>query len=148
MVTVQRLLRAPAVGHLTAERELGRHLASVWDQFPEGTTLVMTLVARAQDRVGEDLARIERRAVGDAAKAVQARAEVGRARAEIARHNKLYPLGLALYQQRRRAPADRSMADAGTGPRLGGGGGRRSPGHHVRRLPQGHRAGRGSVAPD
>lgn len=97
VVTVQRLLRAPAVGHLTAERELGRQLASVWDQFPEGTTLVMTLVARAQDRVGEDLARIERRAVGDAAEAVQARAEVGRARAEIARHNKLYPLGLALY---------------------------------------------------
>ena len=95
--TVQRLLKAPTVGHLTAERAFNDKRASLWDRFPEHAVLAMTLVACPQDQLLDQIERFEGRAVGASAEAKRARADYARARAEIARGNKLYPASLAVY---------------------------------------------------
>lgn len=110
-ITLQRLLKIPQVGHLSAERSLGSRTASVWDRFPEGACLALTLIAQPQDAVLAHLERIERRAVGDGAEAARARQELIRARQELTRHNKLYPLNLVIYLQAESLPALRSREE-------------------------------------
>jgi conjugative transfer ATPase len=96
-VTLQRLLKSPQIGHLSAERALGSRLTSLWDRFPEGTCMVLTVVAKPQDQIIEHLDAIDKRAVGASAEARRARTEIERARQEITRSNKLYPTNIAIY---------------------------------------------------
>ena len=96
-ISLQRLLKSPLIGHLSTERAIGARLTSLWDRFPEGSCLVLTLIAQPQDHINERLETIEKRAVGSSAEALHARTEIDRARQEIAHSNKLYPASLAVY---------------------------------------------------
>jgi hypothetical protein len=49
IVMVQGLRRAPEVGHMTAERQAGDHIFSLFDRLPEQTVMVMTLTVKPQD---------------------------------------------------------------------------------------------------
>jgi hypothetical protein len=57
LVTIQGLRRAPAVGHMTAEREAGDHVFSLFDRLPEHTVMVLTLTIRPQDFTRNHIAR-------------------------------------------------------------------------------------------
>ena len=97
IVTVQGLRRAPEVGHMTAERQAGEHVFSLFDRLPEHTVMVMTLTVKPQDFTRNHIAQVKRAAVGDSAEAELTREDAEAVEREIARGNKLYPLCMAFY---------------------------------------------------
>ena len=97
LVTIQGLRRAPEVGHMTAERQAGDHVFSLFDRFPEHTVMVLTLTARPQDFTRNHIAQVKRAAVGDSAEADLTREDAEAVEREMARGNKLYPLSMAFY---------------------------------------------------
>jgi conjugative transfer ATPase len=97
LITIQGLRRAPEVGHMTAERQAGDHVFSLFDRFPEHTVMVMTLTVRPQDFTRNHIAQVKRAAVGDSAEAELTREDADVVEREMARGNKLYPLSIALY---------------------------------------------------
>ncbi|MCP5024592.1 MAG: conjugative transfer ATPase, partial [bacterium] len=99
LVTIQGLRRAPEVGHMTAERQAGDHVFSLFDRFPEHTVMVLTLTAKPQDFTRNHIAQVKRAAVGDSAEADLTREDAEAVEREMARGNKLYPLGIAFYMR-------------------------------------------------
>ena len=97
VVSVQSLRRAPDVGHLTAEREAGDQIFSLFDRLPEHTIMALTLTLRPQDTIRNQIAGIRRASVGDSAEASITREEAERVEREMAQGNKLYPASLAFY---------------------------------------------------
>ncbi len=97
IVTIQGLRRAPEVGHMTAERQAGDHVFSLFDRFPEHTVMVLTLTARPQDFTRNHIAQVKRAAVGDSAEAELTKEDAEAVEREMARGNKLYPLSIAFY---------------------------------------------------
>ncbi|MEW8523843.1 MAG: conjugative transfer ATPase [Candidatus Thiodiazotropha endolucinida] len=97
LVTIQGLRRAPEVGHMTAERQAGDHVFSLFDRFPEHTVMVLTLTARPQDFTRNHIAQVKRAAVGDSAEAELTKEDAESVEREMARGNKLYPLSIAFY---------------------------------------------------
>ncbi|MEW8552633.1 MAG: conjugative transfer ATPase [Candidatus Thiodiazotropha sp.] len=97
LVTIQSLRRAPEVGHMTAERQAGDHVFSLFDRFPEHTVMVLTLTARPQDFTRNHIAQVKRAAVGDSAEAELTKEDAEAVEREMARGNKLYPLSIAFY---------------------------------------------------
>ena len=97
LVTIQGLRRAPEVGHMTAERQAGDHIFSLFDRFPEHTVMVLTLTAKPQDFTRNHIAQVKRAAVGDSAEADLTREDAEAVEREMARGNKLYPLSMAFY---------------------------------------------------
>ncbi len=97
VVTIQGLRRAPEVGHMTAERQAGDHIFSLFDRLPEHTVMVLTLTARPQDFTRNHIAQVKRAAVGDSAEAALTREDSELVEREMAQGNKLYPLNIAFY---------------------------------------------------
>ena len=97
LVTIQGLRRAPEVGHMTAERQAGDHVFSLFDRFPEYTVMVLTLTAKPQDFTRNHIAQVKRAAVGDSAEAELTKEDAEAVEREMARGNKLYPLGIGFY---------------------------------------------------
>ncbi|MCG8023935.1 MAG: conjugative transfer ATPase [Candidatus Thiodiazotropha endolucinida] len=97
LVTIQGLRRAPEIGHLTAERQAGDHVFSLFDRFPEHTVMVLTLTLKPQDTTRNHIAQVKRAAVGDSAEAELTREDAEAVEREMARGNKLYPLTFACY---------------------------------------------------
>jgi conjugative transfer ATPase len=97
IVTIQGLRRAPEVGHITAEREAGDHVFSLFDRFPEHTVMVLTMTVKPQDFTRNHIAQVKRAAVGDSAEADLTREDAEAVEREMAQGNKLYPLGIAFY---------------------------------------------------
>ena len=111
VVTIQGLRRAPEVGHMTAERQAGDHVFSLFDRFPEHTVMVLTLTARPQDFTRNHIAQVKRAAVGDSAEAELTRVDDARGR-------RLRPalLRVELHrrpQERRRARVEEAAAAHG-----------------------------------
>ena len=83
---------------MTAERQAGDHIFSLFDRLPEHTVMAMTLVVKPQDLTRDHIARVRRAAVGDTAEAVLTREDAERAEQRVmAQGNKLYPVNLAFY---------------------------------------------------
>ncbi len=97
VVTIQGLRRAPEIGHMTAERQAGDHVFTLFDRLPEHTIMVLTLTATPQDVTRNHIAQVKRAAVGDSAEAELTREDAEAVEREMARGNKLYPLSMAFY---------------------------------------------------
>jgi len=97
IVTIQGLRRAPEVGHITAERQAGDHVFSLFDRLPEHTVMVLTLTVKPQDHTRNHIAQVKRAAVGDSAEAALTREDAESVEREMAQGNKLYPLNIAFY---------------------------------------------------
>ncbi len=97
IVTVQGLRRAPEVGHITAERQAGDHVFSLFDRLPEHTVMVLTLTLKPQDHTRNHIAQVKHAAVGDTAEAALTREDAESVEREMAKGNKLYPLNIAFY---------------------------------------------------
>ncbi len=97
VVTVQGLRRAPDIGHMTAERQAGDHVFSLFDRLPEHTVMALTLTVKPQDYTRNHIAQIKRASVGDTAEAELTREEAEQVEREMAQGNKLYPLNIAFY---------------------------------------------------
>ncbi len=96
-VTIQGLRRVPEVGHMTAERQAGDYVFSLFDRFPEHTVMVLTLTVKPQDFTRNHIAQVKRASVGDSAEAELAHEDAEAVEREMARGNKLYPLGIGFY---------------------------------------------------
>lgn len=97
VVTIQGLRRAPEVGHMTAERQAGDHVFSLFDRLPEHTVMVLTLTVKPQDFTRNHIAQVKRAAVGDSAEAALTREDAELVEREMAQGNKLYPVNIAFY---------------------------------------------------
>ena len=97
IVTIQGLRRPPEVGHMTAERQAGDHVFSLFDRLPEHTVMVLTLTIKPQDFTRNHIAQVKRAAVGDSAVAALTREDAELVEREMAQGNKLYPLNIAFY---------------------------------------------------
>ncbi len=97
VVTVQGLRRAPAIGHMTAERQSGDHVFALFDRLPEHTVMALTLTVRPQDLTRNHINQVKRSAVGDSAEAALTREDADAVEREMAQGNKLYPLSIAFY---------------------------------------------------
>ncbi len=97
LVTVQGLRRAPEVGHITAERQAGDHVFSLFDRLPEHTVMVLTMTVKPQDFTRNHIAQVKRAAVGDTAEAALTREDAEVVEREMAQGNKLYPVNIAFY---------------------------------------------------
>lgn len=94
---LQRLEQIPKIGHLTGERRFGEQSRTLFDALPEGTRMVLTLVAQPQHQVREHLERLTRSAVGDGADARETRLQIEQVTDAMARGEKLYPIQLVFY---------------------------------------------------
>ncbi len=97
VVFIQGLRRVPNIGHLSAERRYGDRIRTLFDGMPVGTILAMTVVVKAQHELIENVARLKKAAVGDAAEADVTRAQIDAVEREVANGNKLLPTSLAFY---------------------------------------------------
>jgi conjugative transfer ATPase len=97
VVTVQGLRRAPNIGHLTAERQMGDQVFSLFDRLPEYTIMALTLTLKPQDTTRNHIAQIKRASVGDSAEALITREDAAQVERVMAQGNKLYPLDIAFY---------------------------------------------------
>ena len=78
VVTVQGLRRAPDIGHMTAERQAGDHVFSLFDRLPEHTVMALTITVKPQDQVRNHVGLVRRAAVGDSAEAALTREDASR----------------------------------------------------------------------
>jgi len=97
VITLQGLRRAPTVGHMTAERQAGDYVFSLFDRLPEYTVMVLTVTAKPQDFTRNHIAQVKRSAVGDSAEAALTREDAELVEREMVLGNKLYPLNMAFY---------------------------------------------------
>lgn len=109
-LSLQRLERPPRIGHLTGERRFGEQTATLFDQLPEATRMVLTVVAQPQHQVREHLDLLGQSAVGDSADARETRLQIDHAREAMSKGEKLYPIHLTFYV-RGSAPNDRASLD-------------------------------------
>ena len=96
-IVIQGLKRIPDIGLFGAERQVGDRISAVFDETPENTVLSMTIIVQAQDEVRNHLAKVQKGAVGDYAEAQLAASDADKAIMEMAKHNKLFPVQIALY---------------------------------------------------
>ena len=96
-ITIQGLKRIPEIGLFGAERNTGDGINAVFDKTPEDTVLAITIIVKAQDEVRNHLARVQKGAVGDYPEAQLAASDATNAVLEMAKHNKLFPVQMALY---------------------------------------------------
>ncbi|MCH8945079.1 MAG: conjugative transfer ATPase [Proteobacteria bacterium] len=97
VVSVQGLRRAPDIGHITAERQVGDHMVALFDRLPEHTVMAMTLTIKPQHLIRNQIAQVRRAAVGDSAEASLTREDADSVEREMVEGNKLYPLDIAFY---------------------------------------------------
>lgn len=106
VLSVEQMSRAPMVGQLSAERYVSEEEVSgpnartscMIDELPEGSVVIVNYVVKPQSAVRRHLEKLDKNSKGDTPEATETRKQVGYARAQIARGNKLYPysMGIAL----------------------------------------------------
>ena len=101
IISIQGLRRVPDIGHLSGERRHGDRIQTLFDSFPIGSILAMTVVIHAQHEVLQHVASLKKAAVGDSADAEVTREQIGVVEREMAHGNKLLPTSLALYLKAR-----------------------------------------------
>ena len=98
VMVLDRLRQPPETGHITGEtRKGGSAMNALFEQFPEGTIMCLTLVVTPQDVLEAHLNTLAKKAVGDTLASEQTRQDVGQARSLIGSAHKLYRGALAFY---------------------------------------------------
>ncbi|MHA3198045.1 conjugative transfer ATPase [Yersinia pseudotuberculosis] len=89
-VPVERLRRAPQIGHLTGEVKRGENINTLMDLMPEGTMIAMTLIVQPQDVLEEEFNRLGRNAMGENIESTRVREDAHSAREYLGERHKLY----------------------------------------------------------
>lgn len=117
VVSVERMLRVPEVGQLSAERyESKQEMSGVnarttcfMDELPRGSILIINYVVRPQTEVKRHLDKLEKNSKGNTPEAQSARDEVKQARRQLMNNNKIYPYSMCIAL---RADNDDKLEDA------------------------------------
>ncbi|PVZ81197.1 conjugative transfer ATPase [Serratia sp. S1B] len=96
-VTIDRLRRAPAVGHLTGETRKGENINALMDMMPEGTILSLTLVVQPQDVLEERFNHLAKNAIGENTESERVREDAETAKRYLGEKHKLYRASMTFY---------------------------------------------------
>ena len=105
-LTVNAILGEPRIGHLTAERMIGDHRQTLWDQVPEGAVWMMAVVFAPQDQILEDVARVKHNAVGGDPQAMAIRSLAEEAVQQVSEGNLIVPVFSGVFLS---APDDSTL---------------------------------------
>lgn len=98
VLVLDRLRSAPTIGHITGETKKGGDaINSLFDQMPEDTVLVITMVITPQDTLEAHLNYLAKKSVGETLASEQTRDDVEDARKLIGSSHKLYRGAVAFY---------------------------------------------------
>ena len=96
-VTVNSYRKIPKLGHLTAERKQSDKFYSVFDKFPSGSMLNITVVIENSANVKSKLGSIKNASKGDSAEARKARKQSDESLTHIEENDYLYPVITTIY---------------------------------------------------
>ena len=97
LITVQSLSLIPKVGHISAERQLGKMRYGLFDRMPEGSIFVMNIVIEHQDDVIRHVKTIHKSCAGNNPESVLARNDCDSALYQIEQGNYLLPTAMGVY---------------------------------------------------
>ena len=97
-ITMQEFDTRLQLGHLTGERKFGESAVStLMDKLPQGTRVVITVIALSQFLVKKHLRRLVDTAIGDGSIAAEAQRQIVIADQRMAVGEKLYPVTAVFY---------------------------------------------------
>ena len=96
-VVVDRLRKAPQIGHLTGEYRKGDSINTLFDLLPESTTMALTLVISPQDRLEAHLNRLANRAIGENTESEYTRRDCREVKEFLKDGHKMYRSSLVFY---------------------------------------------------
>lgn len=96
-VTIDRIRRAPAVGHLTGETRRGEHINALMDLLPPGTVISLTLVVQPQDVLEARFTHLAKNAIGENSESVRVRADAETAKSYLGERHKLWRGSMTFY---------------------------------------------------
>ena len=97
VVVVDRLRKAPRIGHLTGENRRGDSINTLFDLLPESTIMALTLVVSPQDLLETHLNRLADRAIGENTESEYTRKDCREVKTFLKDGHKLYRSSLAFY---------------------------------------------------
>lgn len=97
VVVVDRLRRAPRIGHLTGENHRGDGINALFDLLPESTVMSLTMVVHPQDLLEAHLNQLADRAIGENVESEYTRKDCGDVKAWLKDGHKMYRSTLAFY---------------------------------------------------
>lgn len=96
-VTIDRIRRAPAVGHLTGETRRGEHVNALMDLLPPGTVISLTLVVQPQDVLEARFTHLAKNAIGENSESARVRADAETAKSYLGERHKLWRGSMTFY---------------------------------------------------
>lgn len=96
-VTIDRIRRAPAVGHLTGETRRGVHINALMDLLPPGTVISLTLVVQPQDVLEARFTHLAKNAIGENSESARVRADAETAKSYLGERHKLWRGSMTFY---------------------------------------------------
>lgn len=97
VIVLDRLRKAPTVGHMTGEAARGDGINALFDLLPEGVIMALTIVVWPQDRLEEHLSRLSDRAIGENVESEYTKKDCQEVRHWLKDGHKLYRSALAFY---------------------------------------------------
>ncbi|MGR7497037.1 conjugative transfer ATPase [Klebsiella aerogenes] len=97
VIVLDRLRKAPTVGHMTGESARGDGINALFDLLPEGVIMALTIVVWPQDRLEEHLSRLSDRAIGENVESEYTKKDCQEVRHWLKDGHKLYRSALAFY---------------------------------------------------
>lgn len=96
-ITIDRLRRAPTVGHLTGETCKGENINALMDLMPEGTVISLTLVVQPQDVLEDRFNHLAKNAIGENIESERVREDADTAKRYLGEKHKLYRASMTFY---------------------------------------------------
>lgn len=96
-VTIDRIRRAPSVGHLTGETRKGEHINALMDLLPAGTVISLTLVVQPQDVLEAQFTHLAKNAIGENSESARVRADAETAKSYLGERHKLWRGSMTFY---------------------------------------------------
>lgn len=97
VIVLDRLRKAPTVGHMTGESARGDGINALFDLLPEGMIMALTIVVWPQDRLEEHLSHLSDRAIGENVESEYTKKDCQEVRHWLKDGHKLYRSALAFY---------------------------------------------------
>ena len=97
VMVVDRLRKAPQIGHLTGETRKGDGINALFDLLPESTVMSLTMVVHPQDLLEAHLNRLSDRAIGENTESEYTKSDCRDVKTWLKDGHKMYRSTLAFY---------------------------------------------------
>ncbi|EDW2262316.1 conjugative transfer ATPase [Salmonella enterica] len=97
VMVVDRLRKAPQIGHLTGENRKGDAVNALFDLLPESTVMSLTMVVHPQDLLETHLNRLSDRAIGENVESEYTKSDCREVKTWLKDGHKMYRSSLVFY---------------------------------------------------